>query len=85
MTEDDGDENIAYTPSAREGRYVNYTRIGHNQHEFVLELGQREEETLMHTKLYISPAYTHDLLELLRQAVGEYEREYGPLTREERR
>jgi len=62
-----------------EGSYANYFQIGHNAHEFVLEFGQKnEEDVLVHTRLYLTPAHAEALSGLLESALAEYKRAYGP-------
>ena len=64
----------------REGRYANYFETGHNAFEFILQFGQlyqEDHEPLIHTRIITSPAYAKTLLEVLQQAVAQYEEEFG--------
>jgi hypothetical protein len=59
-----------------EGKFANFFRVGHNVYEFVIEFGQvyqAEEEPRMHTRIVTSPAYAHELVEILQRALREYE------------
>ena len=66
----------------REGRYANHFYIGHNAFEVVLQFGQLYEgdrRALMHTKIVTSPAYALTLLQLLREAMAQYETRFGSI------
>ena len=67
---------------AREGRYANHFFIGHNAFEFILEFGQfyeGNEKPLMHTRIVTSPAYALRFLELLNQAMDQYQNTFGEI------
>jgi len=62
------------------GRYANYLKIGCNAFEFLFDFGQShpdEREPQFHTRLITSPAYAKAFLETFRDAVENYESEYG--------
>src|SRR5437764_812335 len=58
---------------AKEGKYANFFRIGHNEFEFLLEFGQQEQG--IHTRIYVSPQYARVLSDLLIESVQEHEHE----------
>jgi hypothetical protein len=63
-----------------EGRYANYFEIGHNAFEFLMDFGQLyddEPQSRMHSRIVVSPFYARGLLEILSQAVRQYEQSYG--------
>ena len=67
----------------REGRYANHFHIGHNAFEVVLQFGQFYEgnkQPVMHTKIVTNPAYAETLLQLLGQAMAQYESTFGPIS-----
>lgn len=69
----------------QEGQYANYFEVGHNEFEFVIDFGQfygDDKEVRMHTRIITNPAYVTTLLELLRQANGEYEKKFKTPERE---
>jgi hypothetical protein len=68
-----------------EARYANYFNVGHNAFEVVLEFGQHYEDMTRprtHTRIIVPPAYAKDLLNLLAQAVAEYEKAHGKIEAE---
>ena len=63
-----------------EGRYANYFEVGHNEFEFVIDLGQfyqDEKDVLIHTRIITSPVYLRTLLEVLSKSTEEYEQKFG--------
>ncbi len=68
-----------------EGRYANYFEIGHNAFEFLLDFGQlyfEAPESMMHSRIVVSPFYAGKLLGVLQRAVRQYEQSYGKITDE---
>jgi hypothetical protein len=73
---------------AKEGRYAYHFLIGHNAFEVILQFGQFYEgysHPVMHTRIVTGPAYAQGLLQLLSQALDEYESTFGPISKGERR
>ncbi len=67
----------------REGRYADAFRIGHSAYKFVLEFGQvdsEHESTHFHTQVIIGPDSANDFLEMLSQAIRQYEEQFGQIT-----
>ena len=65
-----------------EARYANYFQVGQNAYEVILEFGQHYEgvsQPYMHTRIVATPVYAKALLELLREAMAEYEQSFGKL------
>lgn len=63
-------------------RYANCFNIGHNNFEFVLDFGQHyteEEDTMVHTRIVLSPAYAKMLNCLLTESLARYESEFGEI------
>jgi Protein of unknown function (DUF3467) len=58
---------------AKEGRYANFFRIGHNEFEFLIEFGQQDHG--IHTRIYVSPQYARVLSDLLIESLQENEHE----------
>jgi hypothetical protein len=51
-------------------RYANFFQVGHNAYEFLLEFGQQDSE--IHTRIYLSPQHAQMLSELLNAALREH-------------
>jgi hypothetical protein len=73
-------------PSGIEAKYANYFQVGHNAFEFLLDCGQfysdgRREH--FHTRIVTSPRYAKELLKVLRDAVEQYEENFGPIQQHE--
>ena len=67
----------------REGRYANNFHIGYNAFEMILQFGQYYEgnaQPVMHTTIITSPAYAENLLELLRNTLTQYQKNFGQQT-----
>src|SRR5215471_277558 len=68
--------DVREQPSPQEGRYGNYFRVGFNQFEFLIVVGQSyaegEPET-PHTYIVTTPSYAKAFAELLQVSVTEYE------------
>ena len=66
-----------------DGKYANYFQIGENALEFVIEFGQAyaDEPEQIHTRIITSPVYAVQLLTLLRDALQQYEEQFGPIQR----
>jgi Protein of unknown function (DUF3467) len=76
--------SIRRTPIARGGRvsekdkkrlnptarYSNFFQVGHNAYEFLLEFGQQDSE--IHTRIYLSPQHARMLSDLLLNALREH-------------
>ena len=62
-----------------EGRYSNYFLVGHNAFEFVIDFGQMYTgmQECIHTRIITTPTYAKELLKTLREALDEYERQFG--------
>lgn len=63
-------------------KYANWFNIGHNNFEFVLDLGQfdmERRESLVHTRIITGPAYAKVLWELLGESLRRYEESFGPI------
>jgi hypothetical protein len=76
-------DNFASEDCGREGRYANHFNIGHNAFEFVLQFGQFYEgdsQAVIHTRIVTSPAYAALFLQLLGNAIAEYENRFGRKT-----
>ena len=57
-------------------RYANLFRIGHNEHEMIFDFGQASPEGAaesFHTRIITAAAHGKALLELLSEAVADYE------------
>jgi Protein of unknown function (DUF3467) len=61
-------------------RYANYFRVGHNPYEFLLEFGQ--QDSAIHTSIYLSPQHAKMLSDLLLDALREYSLQTAPKTTE---
>lgn len=51
-------------------RYANFFQVGHNAYEFLLEFGQQDSD--IHTRIYISPQHARMLSDLLLDALREH-------------
>ncbi len=65
-----------------EAKYANFFQVGHRLFEFYLEFGQlddgeKDTEPQIHTRIVTSPARAKALLDVLRQSLERYEREFG--------
>jgi hypothetical protein len=81
-----GRRSAPYTPepSAPEGRYANFFKIGHTSCEFLLEFGQlfagdREPASALHSRIVTGPPYAKALLRTLERSVQQFEAEFGPI------
>jgi hypothetical protein len=69
-------------PGPREGRYANYFEVGHNAFEFVVDFAQLYmdgEKPRFHTRIITGPAYAKSMLEMLHQAIAQYEKSFGAI------
>jgi hypothetical protein len=72
-------------PGRCEGRYANYFEVGHNAFEFVVDFAQlysEKEEPRFHTRIITGPAYAKSMLEMLKQAIAQYEQTFGTIPTE---
>ena len=51
-------------------RYANFFQVGHNAYEFLLEFGQQDSD--IHTRIYLSPQHAKMLSDLLTAALREH-------------
>jgi hypothetical protein len=71
-------------PQLPSGRYANSFSVGYNASEFVVDFGQYfpdQGEQSPHTRIVTSPIYARALLDVLHEAVINFEREFGPIPR----
>jgi hypothetical protein len=69
-------------PGRGEGRYANYFEVGHNAFEFVVDFAQlysEGERPCFHTRIITGPAYAKSMLEMLNQAIAQYEQSFGTI------
>jgi hypothetical protein len=80
------DQNCgASQPGQLAGRYANYFKVGHNAFEFVVDFAQlysEREEPRFHTRIITGPAYAKSMLEMLNQAIAQYEQAFGTIPTE---
>jgi hypothetical protein len=60
-----------------EARYANLFRVGHNEHEMILEFGQMNPEgpgEVFHTRIVTAAAHGPALAKLITEAVEDHER-----------
>jgi hypothetical protein len=60
-----------------EARYANLFRIGHNEHEMILEFGQVNPDgsgEAFHTRIVTAAAHGPALLELIAEVVADHRR-----------
>jgi hypothetical protein len=65
-----------------QGRYANYFEIGCNAYEFVFDFCQRygeNDDAELCTRIITSPVYAAALLETLKESIGQYELQFGPI------
>jgi len=63
-------------PEFLHARYANLFRIGHNEHEMIFDFGQVDPDgkaEAVHTRIITAAAHGRLLLELLADAVANYE------------
>jgi hypothetical protein len=68
-----------------EGRYANWIEIGHNAFEFLLDFGQSysaDQDTLIHTRIIVSPGCIKNLMELLEKNIAMHEEIFGEIMTE---
>jgi hypothetical protein len=71
-----------------EARYANHFNLGYNAFEVILEFGQAYEgqaPAVLHTRIVTTPMHAKGLLELLRDSLDDYERDFGKRPRETER
>ena len=56
--------------AAPAAKYANVFQVGHNAFEFLLEFGQQDSD--IHTRIYLSPQHARVFSELLAEAVREH-------------
>jgi hypothetical protein len=61
--------------SRKEVHYANVFQISHNEFEFLLELGQQEDD--IHTRIYLCPKNASVLSDLLRDTLERHEWIFG--------
>jgi uncharacterized protein DUF3467 len=66
-------DKVKRRTNAKEGRYANFFRIGHNEFEFLLEFGQQDHG--IEARIYLSPQYARVLSDLLIESLREQEDE----------
>ena len=62
------------------GQYSNHFRVGSNAVEFVVEFGQFYQdyiEPCYHTRIITSPRYAKELVDILTEAISDYESYFG--------
>ena len=59
----------------KEVHYANAFQISHNEYEFLLELGQEEDD--VHTRIYLCPTNAAVLSELLQDTLRRHEWIFG--------
>jgi hypothetical protein len=81
MSSNLSDTENATDNTGPEAKYANYFQVGHNAYEFLMEYGQSYGELLVtiHTRIIIAPSYARELLNVLQEAMGEYEAQFGRL------
>lgn len=63
-------------------KYANWFNIGHNNFEFILDFGQfhsHEDNSVVHTRIVVGPAYAKVFAKLLGESLGNYESEFGAI------
>jgi hypothetical protein len=73
------DQTKGCASNAKEGKYANFFRIGHNECEFLIEFGQQDER--IHTRVYVSPHAARVLFDLLIDSLQLHEQETAPMSR----
>jgi hypothetical protein len=72
------DRNRPPARHVKEGRYANFFQIGHNVFEFLIDFGQQEAgESVLHTRIYVSPEHARILANLMTSSLQQHERIYG--------
>lgn len=73
-------------PSSDRGRiqsfYANYTEVGYNAFEFIIDFGQHYEgqgQARFHTRIITSPAYAKGILGTLQASLEAYEVSFGAI------
>ncbi len=65
-----------------DGQYVNYFRIAHTQHEFMIAFAQLlpgDAEPVFNTRVVTTAAYAQLLWEMLGDALAKYREDYGSI------
>lgn len=61
-------------------RYANTIRVGFNRDEFIIDLGQQfADGESFYWRIVCTPPHASSFLNVLREAVGNYESEYGAI------
>ena len=83
------DEHKKYQDGdAPEGKYANYLEVGYNAFEFIFDFGQLYTaggQPKIHTRIVTSPVYAKAFLETLGNTLGQYERGFGAIRKEEQK
>ena len=69
-----------------EGRYPNYSKVGHHNFEFVLDIDQfypENDHAQLYTRIVTSPIYAKALLETLRESVELHDQTHGAIQKED--
>jgi len=70
-------------PDVLEGKYCNAAALGHTKREFVLDFVFRvHNEAHLVGRIITSPAHAKNLLEALRHNIEQYEKQFGPISRD---
>ena len=67
-----------------EGRYADRFKIGYRSSVFVLDFDQsfyEDEKERAHTRIITTPEYAKALSELLQESIGQYEENYGRISK----
>ena len=62
--------------------YANHFKIGHNAFEFLIDFGQYlpdDERAELSARIVTTPAYAKALLEVLQEAIEQYEKRFGSI------
>src|SRR4051812_10272673 len=65
-----------------QSRYANYFRVGFNEFEFVLDLGEHRSEELLavwHSRIVTAPSYTKEFARVLCESLEQYEARFGTI------
>jgi len=66
-----------------EGRSSNHFELAFTESEFLLDFGQsydEKQESLIHTRVIVTPLAAKTLLAMLGELVDQYEQKVGPIT-----
>ena len=60
--------------------YANYFEVGHNAFEFYFTFGQGDDRVKVYTRIMTNPIAAKHLCDVLKRALDEYVRDFGPIT-----